>query len=213
MPARPRPSLVLVGPTGSGKSPLGEEIERRGLRGRRCVHFDFGANLRAVADDPRASNWLTVAERKSIGASLETGALFEDRDIPMIIKIVDRFVEARILTPDTLLILNGLPRHRSQAEILAGAFGVEGVIQLETPAAVIRERIRRDTGGDRAARVDDSLNAVERRLFDYHERTMPLVEYYRQLGVPVFVVAVTAAMTAAEMFEVIARGTDEGGGG
>ena len=33
MTVRPWPSLLLVGPTGSGKTPLGDEIERRGLKG------------------------------------------------------------------------------------------------------------------------------------------------------------------------------------
>lgn len=42
-------AIVLMGPTGIGKSPLGELLERRGLQGLRCFHFDFGANLRAIA--------------------------------------------------------------------------------------------------------------------------------------------------------------------
>ena len=78
MTARPWPSLLLMGPTGSGKTPLGEEIERRGLDGRRCVHFDFGANLRAVAADPGSWDMLTAEELESVRTSLATGALFED---------------------------------------------------------------------------------------------------------------------------------------
>jgi adenylate kinase len=194
-----------LGPTGSGKTPLGEEIERRGLHGRRCVHFDFGANLRAVAADPGAGETLTPAERESVRTSLATGALFEDRDMPMIMKIVKRFVEQRDLSPDSLLILNGLPRHRSQAEGLAGVVGVERIIRFEAPAAVVRERLRLDTGGDRAVRADDSLEGVERRLADFRERTLPLIDYYQGLGVPVLVIPVTTAMRAGEMFEIIAR--------
>jgi hypothetical protein len=42
------PALLLLGPTGAGKTPLGDWLEAHGLWGRPCHHFDFGANLRAV---------------------------------------------------------------------------------------------------------------------------------------------------------------------
>jgi adenylate kinase len=202
---RPWPSWLLLGPTGSGKTPLGEEIERRGLHGRRCVHFDFGANLRSIVADPGSWEMLKPAERESVRTSLATGALFEDGDMPLIMKIVERFAERRDLGPDSLLILNGLPRHRSQAEGLAGVVGVERVIRLEAAAAVVRERLRLDTGGDRAMRADDSLEGIERRLADFRERTLPLIDYFRQRGVQVLVIPVTVVMSAGEMFEIISR--------
>jgi len=200
---RPWPSLLLVGPTGSGKSPLGEEIERRGLDGRRCVHFDFGANLRRLAAAPEKANVLTATECESVRTSLVTGALFEDKDLPMIVKIVKRFAEARDLTPESLLVLNGLPRHRRQAEGLAGVVAVERVVYLEAGAAVIRKRIRLDPGGDRAPRADDGLEAVERRLADFRERTVPLVSYYRERGALVIEIPVTPSMTAADAYHAL----------
>lgn len=205
MAVRPWPSWLLLGPTGSGKTPLGEEIERRGLHGRRCVHFDFGAILRAVAADPGSWETVTPADVMAIGTSLATGALFEDGDMPMIVRILNRFAGTHDLSPDSLLILNGLPRHRGQAESLAGVVGVERIIRLETPAAVVRERLRLDTGRDRTGRADDSLEDVERRLADFRERTLPLIDYYQERGVLVLVIPVTAVMTAGEMFEIIVR--------
>lgn len=205
MAGRPWPSWLLVGPTGSGKTPLGDELERRGFLGRRCVHFDFGANLRTIAAAPEGANVLTAPELESVRTSLATGALFEDKDIPMIVKIVERFAEARNLTPDSLLVLNGLPRHRRQAEGLAGVADVERVIRLEAPAAVIRERIRLDPGGDRAARIDDTLEEVERRLAVFRERTLPLVSYYRELRALIVEIPVTAPMTAAEAYQALVK--------
>ena len=203
-PFRRWPSLLLVGPTGSGKTPLGAEIERRGLQGRRCLHFDFGAGLRAAADRPE-ENGLTAQELEAVRRSLASGALFEDRDMPMIVKILSGFAARRLLMPDMLLVLNGLPRHRSQAEALAPIVSVERVVSLEADAAVIRERIRLDTGGDRTGRGDDALEAVSLRLTVFAERTEPLLDFYRERGVPVTRVAVTAAMTASEMYDELKR--------
>jgi adenylate kinase len=203
--ARPWPALLLVGPTGAGKTPLGEELARRGLGSRRCVHFDFGTNLRALAANRTASAWLSDAERATIEASLTTGALFEDRDMPMIVRIVERFAAGSALGPDAVLVLNGLPRHASQAQALAGLLAVGIVVRLDAPPGVIRERMRIDPAGDRSGRSDDSPAAIERRLLDYRARTLPLVDHYRGLGVPVLDIAVTEAMTAADMFEALIR--------
>jgi len=202
---RPWPSLLLVGPTGSGKTPLGDELERRGFLGRQCVHFDFGANLRAVAAAPDKADVLTATECESVRTSLVTGALFEDKDMPMIVKIVKRFAEARRLTPEFLLVLNGLPRHRRQAEGLAGVVAVERVVYLEAGAAVIRERMRLDPGGDRSERIDDTLEAVERRLAAFRKRTVPLVSYYRERGALVAEIPVTPSMTAAEAYQSLVK--------
>ncbi len=199
-----------MGPTGSGKTPLGDEIERRGLRGRPCFHFDFGANLRAAAAD-RTGEWgLAARELEAVRASLASGALFEDRDMPMIVKILGRFAETRRLTPGAFLVLNGLPRHRRQAEALASFVAVERVVSLDAEAVVIRDRIRLDTGRDRAGRGDDALEAVSRRLAIFKERTLPLIDFYRQSGVPVVAIAVTAGMTAVEMYDILDRTIAEG---
>jgi hypothetical protein len=41
--------MLLIGPTGVGKTPFGSCLEKNGFRGRRCLHFDFGHELRTVA--------------------------------------------------------------------------------------------------------------------------------------------------------------------
>jgi adenylate kinase family enzyme len=209
----PWPAFLLVGPTGSGKTPLGGELERRGLGGRRCVHFDFGATLRRIAASPAGTAGLSAEEIASVRTSLTTGALFEERDTAMIVKIVRAFAGERRLAPRSLLILNGLPRHPGQAKALAGVVAVERVVYLQAEAAVIRDRLRLDPGGDRTGRVDDSLEAVEKRLADFRERTLPLLDHYRRISVPVTVLPVTAAMTAEAAYEILAANTREGEGG
>jgi len=200
-----------VGPTGSGKTPLGDELERRGLRGRRCLHFDFGAELRAAAAAGAGERGLTTPEVEAIRASLRSGALFEDKDLPMIEKILRGFAASRGLGPGDLLVLNGLPRHRGQAEALAPLVAVERVVALEAAAPVVLERIRLDTGGDRAPRADDDPGAVARRIETFGKRTTPLLDYYRARGVPVTTVFVTAGMTAAGMYAELERGLGPAG--
>jgi adenylate kinase len=205
LPRRPWASILLVGPTGAGKSPLGDEMERRGFQGRPCLHFDFGANLRAAASGRAAVYGLTSPETDAVLASLRTGALFEAGDLPLIIKVLSRFAEMRGLRPGDRLVLNGLPRHRSQAEALRPTVEVERVVSLEAGPAVILERLRLDPGRDRTGRTDDGPAAVVARLETFRERTSPLLDYYRRGGVPVMSVPVTATMTAGEMYEELVR--------
>jgi adenylate kinase len=203
--SRPWPSLLLVGPTGSGKTPLGDELERRGLHGRRCVHFDFGRNLRAIVSTSTGESALTGQELAAIRASLASGALFEARDMPMIVKVLSNFIKKNDLTTNSLLVLNGLPRHREQAGSLSGTVAVERVVLLEADASVIRERLRLDPGGDRASRADDAQAAVVRRLALFQLRTQPLLDFYITSGVPLSVIPVTARMSAGDMYEALDR--------
>ncbi len=72
-------------------------------------------------------------------------------------------------------------------------------------ARVIRERMRRDPGRDRASRADDDPEAVAGRLNTFRERTAPLLDYYRERGVPVTAIPVAAGMTAGEMYDELER--------
>jgi adenylate kinase family enzyme len=187
-------------------------IEKRGLGGRPCVHFDFGSNLRRLAQEPGEAGFLTDGDLISIRRALATGSLFEDADMPMIIRIVERFTRKRGLEPGSLLVLNGLPRHREQAEGLAGIVAVERIVLLEADAAVVRDRIRINLGGDRLGRTDDAIEEVDKRLAGYREQTRPLLGFYRERGVPILVIQVTGTMSAAEMYATISRKIGRGQG-
>lgn len=180
-----RRALLLLGPTGSGKTPLGRRLEKDGWRGRRCVHFDFGENLRAAARGGAAAGSLSPGELAVIRASLRAGTLLEDEHFPIALKILDRFAARRRVGRGDLLVLNGLPRHAGQAAGLDGRLTVEAVVVLEAGVGVIRDRIRRDAGGDRAGRADDSAAGVARKMKIFRTRTLPLVAHYFDAGVPV----------------------------
>ncbi len=200
----PQPSLLLIGPTGSGKTPLGRLLEARGWRGRRCHHFDFGAELRAAARRPEGSG-LLPGELEVVRRSLETGALLEDEDFPVALKILRSFRGRRDIGAEDFLVLNGLPRHAGQAVMIEPEAAVGTVVVLEAPPDVVRERIRLDTGRDRAGRVDDDLAAVEAKLEIFRARTQPLLEHYHEKGAVLVNISVTAASSAEDMLAVLAK--------
>jgi adenylate kinase len=179
-----RQAVLLLGPTGSGKTPLGTHLEQTGLWGRRCLHFDFGAELRA-AGGREGDDALETLEREVVRDSLRTGALLEDDHFPIALRILSRFLEQRRARSDDLVVLNGLPRHAGQASALAGSLEVRGVISLRCSPETVRERIRRDPAGDRQGRVDDDLEAIAGKLLIFEKCTIPLLDWYRDRGVQV----------------------------
>jgi adenylate kinase len=182
--SEPHSALLLIGPTGSGKSPLGGYLERHGLWGRSCYHFDFGAQLRGVAAG-RSGEGLTGREREVVRSALFSGALLEEEHFPIARKVLERFLRERGDDPGGLVVLNGLPRHQGQAAALESLLRVVRVIALECSPETVLERLRRDPAGDREGRTDDTVEAVAGRLRIYRERTLPLLDWYRQRGVPV----------------------------
>jgi len=203
MDLRLQPSWLLVGPTGAGKTPLGRRLEEKGLGGRRWHHFDFGAELRAIDAAPERVPALKAPDVDVIRRSLATGALLDDHEFPIALKVLRAFARRLGIGEDDRLVLNGLPRHIGQAKMMEDAVRIETVVSLEASAEVIQERIRLNSGGDRIERPDDELHGIRRRLVIFRMRTLPLVEYYENREVPVLRLTVGARTTAEEMVAAI----------
>lgn len=175
-------ALLLLGPTASGKTPLGDYLEKNGLWGKRCFHFDFGARLRAVAGGIDRVDALTPGDIEFIHRVLETGALLEGDTFNIARKIFRNFVETRQIGDRDIIVLNGLPRHAGQAADMDAEVRVQLVVRMNCPVEVVRARIRLDSGGDRAVRADDAAELVARKLKIFTERTIPLIDHYRAKG-------------------------------
>ena len=189
-------AILLIGPTGSGKTPLGGILESQGLRNRRCAHFDFGENLRQVNTDTLNGEELEVVAR-----SLETGSLLEDEHFPIAQKILLAFLNKRNIGKDDIVIINGLPRHAGQAEGVDAILNVQSVVYLSCSPEIVYKRIHSNAGGDRTDRIDDDIEAIKRKLDIFTERTAPLLEHYRQRGAKIETIEIAATTTAKDVWE------------
>ena len=205
MKKRKQSAILLLGPTGSGKTPLGQLLERRGLRGMRCSHFDFGENLRSAARTGKRTRLLTPDDVKIVAESLKTGRLLKDKEFHIARKILASFIERKMVGRNDLIVLNGLPRHTGQAGKVDKLIDIVAVIDLVCPARIVAKRIRFNAGGDRNGRVDDSPQEVTRKLRIFKRQTAPLLDHYRRKGVRIFTVKVGLNSTAKEMREALDR--------
>ena len=201
---RPR-AILLVGSTGSGKTPLGELAEARGLGGTRCVHLDFGRELRRAGELEAPDDIFAREDIEFIREVLRTGALLEDEHFPLARKILASFLAAKRVGESDVVVLNGLPRHAGQAADMDHLFEIERVIVLDCSPEVVLERICTNAGGDRAGRRDDTPDEVRKRLELFKRRTVPLLDHYRRAGANVRTLRVAASTTAAELLRALER--------
>jgi adenylate kinase family enzyme len=136
-------AILLIGPTGSGKTPLGNWLASNGWHGRRCRHFDFGAHL-------RAGTGLTGEEQAFVTGLLARGGLLENEHFHIAEKILRAAVAG---DEEALIILNGLPRHVGQARGLESLLSVIGVVVLAAGATTVLARLAHNSGGDRTGRM------------------------------------------------------------
>ncbi|MGH3012971.1 MAG: adenylate kinase [Gaiellaceae bacterium] len=177
--------IVILGPPGAGKGTQGKLIAAEAG----IPHINTGDMFRA-----ECAAGTDLGERvKSI---LDHGDLVPD-------ELTIEVVRARLAQDDTAngFILDGFPRTLVQAEaldrVLAEIDGGElsAVLDFELPDEIAVQRLL-----GRAAvegRSDDLPDLVRHRLAVYHEKTEPLVEYYRTRGL---LVPIHADRSVEEVF-------------
>ena len=161
---------ILFGPPGAGKGTQATAmVERYNLR-----HLSTGELLRKE-----------IAEGTELGLKakslIEAGSLVPD-------EVVEGMIDNAFKTTEGVsgFLLDGFPRTIAQAEALdkmlaASGEEVTSVISIMIPDEMIKERIRHRAAIE--GRADDASDeTVNNRIRTYHEKTEPLVDFYRKAG-------------------------------
>jgi adenylate kinase family enzyme len=197
-PFLPVPAILLLGPTGVGKSPLGDHIARYGIFKKKAVHLDFGAELRNIS--AVLSPAFTPDELEFIVGVLEQGWLLENDHFFLAEKIIASFLDRTGFSGNDILVLNGIPRHSGQARDIGRIASVHAVVVLDCSSDDIYCRLRENIGGDRTERIDDHDQLVAEKLNVYRERTEPLIDHYIHTGSTIYRLAISSSTTTIEAY-------------
>jgi adenylate kinase len=163
---------IMFGPPGSGKGTQAGRIERE----FHLKHLSTGQILRAeVAHGSEIG--------KEVARKMAAGDLVPDDLIVSIVRkrLPDAEAGAGVL-------LDGFPRTLEQARALDEMLSSEGhrvdfVIALEVPEEDLVGRILHRAAIE--GRPDDTREAIEERMREYHKLTEAVLEHYRKQGVTV----------------------------
>ena len=161
---------ILFGPPGAGKGTQASAmVEKYNL-----CHLSTGELLRSEI----AAGTPLGLQAKSL---IEAGSLVPD-------EVVEGMIEARFKGTEGVdgFLLDGFPRTIAQAEALDAMLAKTGevvtaVVSIMIPDAMIHERIAHRATIE--GRADDARpEVVENRIRTYHEKTEPLVGFYKEAG-------------------------------
>jgi adenylate kinase len=162
-------NLLLLGPQGAGK---GTQAKR--------ISAEYGIPHIATGDILREEMARGTELGRRVKPIYDRGELVDD-------DLMVAIIRDRLSRGDTLpgFILDGFPRTMPQAVALDRMLAEIGreltlVLELQVDDAVSRERLLRRAREE--GRADDTPEAIDERLALYHEKTAPLVAYYRAQG-------------------------------
>lgn len=155
--------IILIGQAGSGKSTQGK-----------LLADEYGYAWISSGDILRV---LITGKRRQ--EMLRGNLLSDEEMIQVIAKVMD------LIDPTNEFVLDGFPRTIAQADwILSeaekGLFHRVIVINFEASEEVVRKRL---IG---RGRVDDNEEAIARRFSEYHDATLPILEHFREKGIPIY---------------------------
>ncbi|MCS6896265.1 MAG: adenylate kinase [Bacteroidia bacterium] len=156
-------AFLLIGPPGAGK----------GTQARRLVEkYNWG--YLATGDLLREEIRKGTPLGTSIQALVENGKLVPD-------ELIIQLVESHLKNGRDYL-LDGFPRTVAQAEALDTLLQQKnaylgGALFLQVPEDVLLQRL--STRAQIEGRADDTAETIQTRLREYHQKTAPLLSYYK----------------------------------
>lgn len=152
-----------MGVAGSGKSAQGRLLaDRRGF-----PWLSTGEFLRMLISGERRKQMLE-------------GKLLGDKEIITLVQKIFRIVDT-----DHEFVMDGFPRTLAQADWLLsqrkhGQLEITAVIHLQASEEVVLDRLIQ------RGRQDDQASVIRERFREYEESTRPIINDFKESGVPVF---------------------------
>lgn len=156
---------MIFGPPGSGKGTQAKILAQR-----------WGALHLATGDLLRGE----VAAQTPLGQKV---AMYMNRGELVPDEMTLGLIEKHLLRAPSKVILDGFPRTVFQAQALDALLKkvdakVDKLIFLKVPQSELIQRIL--SRARQEGRSDDTPQTVEMRLKTYYEKTLPVLDYYRQ---------------------------------
>lgn len=165
-------AYYLIGPPASGKGTHGKLIG--GLPG--FFHFSMGQAFRSIQPNSAQER----LEMKQAHEMTSRGYLASDDLAHRIFEDYFKGLTAsRQFDPaEQILILDGIPRRRSQAEWLSERVELLNVIEFICDADVIQQRVERRAMQE--GRADDTADVIHTRLQVYSDEHPALMDFFPQ---------------------------------
>jgi len=180
-------NIALFGPPGAGKGTQSKLlVEKFNL-----AYISTGDILREE-----------IAQGSELGMKaksvIEKGGLVSDE---IIVQIIEKKIKTN--TEVNGFLFDGFPRTVVQAYILEGLLlnlntSLNCMISLEVPQEVLMKRMLERSKKEN--RVDDTLDVIQNRLKEYHNKTIPVAQFYKDKGI---YYGVDGVGTLDEIFERI----------
>ncbi len=186
-------NTIIFGAPGSGKGTYASRLQSK-----------LGVDVIAMGDIFREIMKEDTQLGRKVKGYVEKGLLVPDDVVVEVLK--QRLAKTR---PENGFILDGYPRTIDQAKALENIAKIDVIIQLTVPDWIIIERLstRRicrncgevynirylkpkrnmicdKCGGPLYQRPDDTPEVIKRRIEVYERQTQPLLQYYKEKGVP-----------------------------
>lgn len=180
-------NLILFGPPGAGKGTQSELL----MKHYNLTYISTGETLR----NEIKSNTPLGQQAKAI---IESGGLVDDE---IIVQIIGNAILSE--TNSDGFLFDGFPRTYVQAYILDGLFtglqtSLSKILILDISDEECTKRLlQRAREQDRS---DDNAAVIKRRLQEYHQKTLPLLEFYQGSDK---LIKVNGTGTTQEVFERI----------
>jgi adenylate kinase len=182
-------NLILFGPPGAGKGTQSEMLMKRyNLR-----YISTGEVLRSEIKDGSQLG----LKAKSI---IDAGGLVDDE---IIVQIIGKTLQQTDRSDG--ILFDGFPRTYVQAYILDGLFtrlqtSLSRIFIIDVPDEECKRRLlQRAREQDRS---DDKESVIIKRLEEYHQKTLPLLDFYESAGI---LTRIDGMGSTEEVFERINR--------